>query len=98
MIIETREAFLKRIGDRIGESSSDEDIAFLEDMTDTYDALQSGSDQETIQRLTDENDELRRKYRERFFKPADSTKDDPDDYEDPDPQEKILSSFDDLFK
>ena len=96
MVIDTREAFLKRIGDRIGDS--DEDIAFLEDMTDTYDSLQSASDQETIQRLTAENDELRRKYRERFFKPADSTNDDPDDGEDPEPPEKILSSFDDLFK
>lgn len=96
MVIDTREAFLKRIGDRIGDS--DEDIEFLEDMTDTYDSLQSASDQETIQRLIAENDELRRKYRERFFKPADSTKDDPDDIEDPEPQEKILSSFDDLFK
>lgn len=96
MVIDTREEFLKRIGEKIGDS--DEDIAFLEDMTDTYDSLQSASDQETIQRLTAENDELRRKYRERFFKPADSTKDDPDDIDDPEPQEKILSSFDDLFK
>ena len=96
MVIDTREEFLKRIGEKIGDS--DEDIAFLEDMTDTYDSLQSASDQETIQRLTAENDELRKKYRERFFKPADSTKDDPDDDEDPEQQEKILSSFDDLFK
>lgn len=96
MVIDTREEFLKRIGEKIGDS--DEDIAFLEDMTDTYDSLQSASDQETIQRLTAENDELRKKYRERFFKPADSTKDDPDDDADQEPQEKILSSFDDLFK
>lgn len=96
MVIDTREEFLKRIGEKIGDS--DDDISFLEDMTDTYDSLQSATDQETIQRLTAENDELRRKYRERFFKPADSTKDDPDDDEDPEPQEKILSSFDDLFK
>ena len=96
MVIDTREEFLRRIGEKIGDS--DEDIAFLEDMTDTYDSLQSASDQETIQRLTAENDELRKKYRERFFKPADSTKDDPDDDEDPEQQEKILSSFDDLFK
>ena len=96
MVIDTREEFLKRIGENIGDS--EEDIAFLEDMTDTYDSLQSASDQETIQRLTAENDELRKKYRERFFKPADSTKDDPDDDDDPEAQEKILSSFDDLFK
>lgn len=96
MVIDTREEFLKRIGEKIGDS--DEDIAFLEDMTDTYDSLQSASDQETIQRLTAENEELRKKYRERFFKPADNTKDDPDDDENPESQEKILSSFDDLFK
>ena len=96
MVIDTREEFLKRIGEKIGDS--DEDITFLEDMTDTYDSLRSASDQETIQRLTAENDELRKKYRERFFKPADSAKDDPDDDDDPEPQEKILSSFDDLFK
>ena len=92
MVIDTREEFLKRIGEKIGDS--DEDIAFLEDMTDTYDSLQSATDQETIQRLTAENDELRRKYRERFFKPADE----PDDIDEPEPKEKILSSFDDLFK
>ena len=95
MVIDTREEFLRRIGEKIGDS--DEDITFLEDMTDTYDSLQSGSDQETIQRLTAENDELRRKYRERFFKPAENA-DEPDNIDDPEPQEKILSSFDDLFK
>lgn len=94
MVIETREEFLNRIGEKIGDS--DEDIAFLEDMTDTYDSLHSGADQETIQRLTAENDELRRKYRERFFKPAENN-DDPDDIDDPEPKEKSLSSFDDLF-
>lgn len=39
-----REEYLRRIGERIGDS--DEDIAFLEDMTDTFDGLSEGTRQE----------------------------------------------------
>lgn len=92
MVIGTREEYLNRIGERIGES--EEDIAFLEDMTDTYDSLYNNSDRDTIQRLTQENDELRRKYKERFFTPA-AAGDDPDP--DPEPEEKIKTRFEDLF-
>ena len=88
MIIENREEYLRRIGERIGES--DEDIAFLEDMTDTYDSLSAGADRDEIARLTAENEELRRKYKERFFSPADP---------DPEPEpEYMKTSFDDLFE
>lgn len=92
MIIETREEYLRRIGEQIGES--EEDIAFLEDMTDTYDSLYNNYDRDTIQRLTQENDELRRKYRERFFTPA-AVGDDPEP--DPEPEDKIKTRFEDLF-
>ena len=91
MIIDTREEYLKRIGERIGDTP--EDLSFLEDMTDTYDALNTGSDRAEIERLTAENDELRRKYKERFFKPSQ----DPEEDGEKEP-EKVMSSFDDLFK
>lgn len=92
MIIESREEYLRRIGERIGDS--DEDIAFLEDMTDTYDSLSAGADRDTIARLTEENEELRRKYKERFFSPADPQTD-----PDPDPEpEYEKTSFEDLFE
>lgn len=91
MIIESREEYLKRIGEKIGDS--DEDIAFLEDMTDTYDSLYSGADKDTIQRLTAENEELRRKYKERFFTPAA----DPEEIEEPEKNETILTTFEELF-
>lgn len=92
MIIENREEYLRRIGDRIGDS--DEDIAFLEDMTDTYDSLSAGADRDEIARLTAENEELRRKYKERFFSPADPQTD-----PDPEPEpEYMKTSFDDLFE
>lgn len=91
MIIETREEFLARIGERIGDS--DEDIAFLEDMTDTYDNFASGADHAEVERLTAENEELRRKYKERFFKPAA----DPEEKDDPEEPE-VKTSFEELFK
>ena len=92
MIIENREEYLRRIGERIGDS--DEDIAFLEDMTDTYDSFAAGADRDTIARLTAENEELRRKYKERFFSPADPQTD-----PDPEPEpEYMKTSFDDLFE
>lgn len=91
MIIETREEFLARIGERIGDS--DDDIAFLEDMTDTYDNFASGADHEEVERLSAENAELRRKYKERFFKPAA----DPEDPEDPEEPE-VKTTFEELFK
>ena len=92
MIIESREEYLRRIGERIGDS--DEDIAFLEDMTDTYDSFAAVADRDTIARLTAENEELRRKYKERFFCPADPQTD-----PDPEPEpEYMKTSFEDLFE
>lgn len=87
-----REEYLRRIGERIGDS--DEDIAFLEDMTDTFDGLSEGTRQEEIDRLTAENAELRRKYKERFFSPGNA-----DDDPEPDPEpEEVKTRFEDLFK
>ena len=63
-----REAFLERIKTRIGETPSDEDIAFLEDMTDTFDGFSgtfTQSDIDTAVKAKDE--EWRKKYAERFF-------------------------------
>lgn len=95
MVIETREEYLKRIGDRIGDSA--EDLAFLEDMTDTYDNLTALSDRETIARLTADNEELRRKYKERFFTPADVPNPDPEEPEEPE-EEEVKTQFEELFK
>lgn len=90
-----REEYLRRIGERIGDS--DEDIAFLEDMTDTFDGLSEGTRQEEIDRLTAENAELRRKYKERFFAPTGK----PDEVDDPNEPEKeieVKTRFEELFK
>lgn len=63
-----REAFLERIKSRLGETPSDEDISFLEDMTDTYDGLSGTFTQSDIDSAVKaKDDEWRKKYTERFF-------------------------------
>ena len=63
-----REAFLERIKSRLGETPSDDDISFLEDMTDTFDGFSGTFTQSDIDSAVKAKDEeWRKKYTERFF-------------------------------
>lgn len=63
-----REAFLERIKSKIGETPSDDDISFLEDMTDTFDGFSGTFTQSDIDSAVKaKDDEWRKKYTERFF-------------------------------
>lgn len=63
-----REAFLERIKARLGETPSDDDISFLEDMTDTFDGFSGTFTQSDIDSAVKaKDDEWRKKYTERFF-------------------------------
>ena len=69
-----KEAFINRIKERIGEGTSDDDISFLEDMTDTADSVfgQPNADlQAKVTELENKNKELdatwRARYKARFF-------------------------------
>lgn len=69
-----KEAFINRIKERIGEGTSDDDISFLEDMTDTADSVfgQPNTDlQAKVTELENKNKELdaawRARYKARFF-------------------------------
>lgn len=76
MAIRTSEEFLAMIKQRIGDSTSDEDISFIEDASDTINSM---SQHETeIEKLRAENEDLRKKYRDRFFDPK---PDEPEPYE-----------------
>lgn len=69
-MIRTSSELLDIIKQRIGESTSDEDLAFIEDASDTINNL---SGQETrVAELEAENEALRQKYRDRFFEPKDN--------------------------
>ena len=91
----TKEEFLTKIKERIGENPTDEDIAFVEDMTDTIDSL---SQDDEWKKKYEENDNMwRKKYTERFFTPDEK----PDKESEKEPEEKIDEeeiTIDDLFE
>lgn len=63
-----REDFISRLQERIGEDNSDEAISFIEDMTDTFDDMNTRLNDSTDWKSKyEENDKAwRDRYRERF--------------------------------
>ena len=94
MAVRTREELMEAIRGRVGDS--DEDLAFIEDVTDTLSDFETrAADQTDWQARYEENDkEWRERYRSRFFN-EETPEPDP---EDPDPEDhKTPTSYDDLF-
>ena len=87
MAIRTSEEFLTMIRDRIGDSTADDDISFIEDASDTINSM--SQHEAEIAQLRAENEDLRKKYRDRFFEPK------PDEPE-PEPEPEKLT-FESLF-
>ena len=76
MAVRTKEELLEIIKNRIGEDTSDEAISLIEDISDTYDSLNTSSnDEEWKQKLKDLDESWRKKYKDRFFKASDIKED-----------------------
>ena len=91
MAIKTIEELMGAVRARVGEDTSDEAIAFVEDMSDTLTSLSNAEDWK--KKYEDNDAEWRKRYQDRFFNP-----DTPNDHEPaPDPEPKKLT-FDELFK
>lgn len=88
MAIRTSEEFLTMIRNRIGDSTTDEDISFIEDASDTINNM--AQHETEIEQLRAENEDLRKKYRDRFFEPK------PDGEPEPEPEPEKLT-FESLF-
>ena len=67
MAVLNREEFIARLQERVGEGTSDEDIAFLEDFTDTYNDLESRGSTDWESKYNALDADWRRRYKERFF-------------------------------
>lgn len=90
MAILTSDEFTQRLKDRFGTSESEEDIAFMEDITDTVEDLRSKQNSDGYK---EKYEALRTKYRDRFF--GKSTEPDEEDREDERDVNKL--TFESLF-
>ena len=97
MAIRTKDELMEILRARIGDDQSDGAISLVEDISDTYDDMQSkaNGDGTDWKSKYEENDaQWRQRYRDRFFnsEKTNDTIDNPDDRED-----KPLT-YEDLFK
>ena len=93
MAVRTIEEILESIKTRIGDSTEDADLEFLEDVTDTLsDLSEKTSGEEDWKAKYEENDKKwREKYRDRFFEKKEEQKETKEEPETP-------KTFEDLFK
>lgn len=99
MAVLSRDDFMTRINERVGNDNSDDALSFIEDMTDTFDALSSPNNTDEWEKKYNELDtQWREKYKARFM----SSETDPqsviDEQEEDIKDDGTKTTFDDLFK
>lgn len=98
MAVLNKEQFLAQLQGRIGEDTSDETMTFIEDMTDTFNDMETRSngqsDEQWKQKYTELDKSWREKYKARFFNPETTPAVVEDEQED-DAEEKTYA---DLFE
>lgn len=97
MAVRTREEILESLRGRFGDAPTDDDIAMLEDITDTFtDFEEKTSDATNWKKKYEENDkEWKKKYSDRFFSKDAGNNDNNGDSDEP--EDKPMKTFDDLF-
>ena len=99
-MVRNKEELLAAIKTRIGDDTSDEALALVEDINDSFDDLNSRVNEAGDWKAKyEENDkQWRDKYRERFFAPTDE--DDPltKELEKEEPDKPKILRYEDLFK
>ena len=88
-MVRSVEEMMDIVRQRIGDSTEDADISFIEDISDTLNAGNS----EELEKLKSENEELRKKYRDRFFEKKEVKEEETEKEE-----ESEKTTFEDLFK
>ena len=97
MAVLTKDELTKMLADRFADTEDENDIAFMENITDTFDDLQTNANATQLKELQDKYSDLQKKYRDRFFNSSGSDSDDEDLLKPTsDPEPKIMK-FDDLF-
>lgn len=97
MSVKSKTEILDAIKEKFGDDTSDSTLSFLEDVSDTFEDLESKSKDSTDWKAKyEENDKTwRQKYHDRFFNNGDNDNDNDNDDND---EGDAPKSFDDLFK
>lgn len=93
MAVRTREEILNTLNTRFAGDNSDEVLGLIEDVTDTFKDLETRAAGDGIdwhQRYTENDNQWRQRYRDRFMKPA------PEPNE-PEPEPERVKTFEELF-
>ena len=98
MAVLSRDDFMARINERVGDDNSDDALSFIEDMTDTFDDLSSSNNTEEWEKKYNELDRMwREKYKARFMNPGTDPQTVIDEQEEDIKDDGTETTFDDLF-
>lgn len=92
MAIKTVDELIEAVKARVGEDNSDETIALLEDISDTFAAQHDGTDWK--QKYEENDAEWRQKYKDRFSKKPD---DEDEDIDQPQENDRKTTDYESLF-
>ena len=99
MAVLSRDDFMARINERVGDDNSDDALSFIEDMTDTFDNLSSNNNEDEWEKKYNELDtKWREKYKARFMSPGTDSQRVIDEQEEDIKGDGTETTFDDLFK
>ena len=100
MAVLSREQLLARISELVEDTSNEQFLAVLDDVSDTYDAQTPDPNQEDWKKKYEDNDkQWRERYRDRFFgKSSDPAPDVKVPLDDDDKDPEPVLTFDNLFK
>ena len=97
MSIRTKDEILTAVRGQLGDDTSDEALALIEDITDTiadYENKTNNNGENWEQKYHENDAAWRKKYRDRFY--SGTKGEDDDDIVDPEPNKKL--TFENLFK
>lgn len=99
-MVRSKDEILASIHSRIGEDNSDEAIALVEDINDTFDDLstKASSTVDWEKKYNELDADWRKKYTERFFTPSSEVDPVEEELKKEVPDEKKVLTYDDLFK
>ena len=94
MAILTREQLMESIRNRVGEDTSDEALAFIENVNDTIESMTTDKNTDWKAKYEENDAAWRQKYKDRFFNSSSEDKD--DDFEGE--AKKKAMTYEALFK